>query len=288
MARLEKLKLSFRSVHGKYICAEGGGGRELVANRALPDEWETFNVANVTAGGRLQHGDRIALQARNGRWVYAAGGGGGQLLAKGTAIGDWEPLILHNLDAPGGRIVNGTRVALQAANGQFVYAQPGGKVVAAGPAIGDWEPFSVEMFTYSWWKSVHGRMLCAEGGGGRELVANRESADEWETFRLHYLDGWPLQNQHRCALRVHGWQYVYAAGGGGAQLLAKGAAVGAWEPLRVHILENPMTDVYRVAVQVANGQFVYAQPGGKVVAAGPAIGDWEPFRMTFPLILDVG
>ena len=40
--------------------------------------------------------------------------------------------------------------------------------------------------------------------------------------------------------------------------------------------------------RAADGQFVYAEPGGKIVAGGPAIGDWEPFRMTFPLILDVG
>jgi hypothetical protein len=289
MALLSKLLLNFRSVHGKYLCAEGGGGRELVANRERPDQWESFTVDNTTGGVGVQHGDRIALRARNGKWVYANNGGGEQLLAMGgPAIGAWEPLTVHNLDSPGGSIVNGTRAALQAVNGQFVYAEPGGRVVAAGPAIGGWEPFTIELFSFSWWRSAHGRFLCAEGGGGRELVANRDIPDTWERFRFHHLDGWPLQNQRRCALRANGWQYVYANNGGGEQLLAKGPAIGGWEPLRVHVLENPMTDVFSVAIQTVNGQFVYAEPGGRVVAAGPAIGDWEPFRMTFPLVLVVG
>ena len=36
--------IHLRANNGQYVCAEGGGGREVVANRDKAQEWETFTV----------------------------------------------------------------------------------------------------------------------------------------------------------------------------------------------------------------------------------------------------
>ncbi len=99
-------------------------------------------------------------------------------------------------------------------------------------------------------QSVHGKFMCAEGGGGRELVANRDSVGDWEMFRFHCFDGYDklvLQPGVRIVLRASSRQFVYADGGGGGRLLALGPGIGGWEPLMLHMIVWDATDVYRAA-----------------------------------------
>lgn len=44
-AELKKPRqVAFRAAGGQYVCAEGGGGREVVANRPTAGGWETFTL----------------------------------------------------------------------------------------------------------------------------------------------------------------------------------------------------------------------------------------------------
>ncbi len=53
---------ALRAANGHYVYAEGGGGKELVANRDVIGEWEIFNLVDL--------GDsRVAFQAANGQYV---------------------------------------------------------------------------------------------------------------------------------------------------------------------------------------------------------------------------
>ena len=36
--------IHLRAYNGQYVCAEDGGGGEVVANRDKAQEWETFTV----------------------------------------------------------------------------------------------------------------------------------------------------------------------------------------------------------------------------------------------------
>jgi hypothetical protein len=38
---------ALRAANGQYVCAEDGGGRELVANRDQALGWETFELVTV-------------------------------------------------------------------------------------------------------------------------------------------------------------------------------------------------------------------------------------------------
>jgi len=115
--------------NGMYVCAVGGGGSEIVANRTAAGLWETFGL--IALGN-----DWVALQASNGMYLCAEGGGGREVVANRTTIGEWERFKLIN---PEGR-----KISLQAANGMYVCAEGGGgrELVANRTVITPWEQFA--------------------------------------------------------------------------------------------------------------------------------------------------
>jgi hypothetical protein len=112
----------------KYVAAEGGGDRELVANRDSIGPWESFKVTHLG-------NDRLALQASNGKYVCAENGGGGAVVANRDRVGEWETFLLVR--------VSGSRIALQTHNGHYLSAEGGGgrELVANRLRIGPWESF---------------------------------------------------------------------------------------------------------------------------------------------------
>jgi hypothetical protein len=75
--------IALRTYNGQYICAENGGGRELVANRNWIAEWETFEI--------IRHdSNKISLKAYNGQYVCAENDGGYNVVVNRNAIGIWE------------------------------------------------------------------------------------------------------------------------------------------------------------------------------------------------------
>jgi hypothetical protein len=121
---------ALRAANGQFVCAEGGGGREVVANRDQVLGWETFDWVDLGGG-------RIALRAANGQYVCAEGGGGRELVANRDQVLGWE--TFEPLDLGGGR------VALRAANGQYVCAEGGGgrELVANRDQVLGWETFEL-------------------------------------------------------------------------------------------------------------------------------------------------
>jgi len=75
--------ISLRAYNGQYVCAEGGGGGEVVANRHEIGVWETFELIDL-------ENNKVALRAHNGQYVCAEGGGGGEVVANRNRIGVWE------------------------------------------------------------------------------------------------------------------------------------------------------------------------------------------------------
>ena len=121
--------IAFRVYNGQFVCAEGGGGQALVANRDWTRQWETFNLIDLG-------NNKVALQAYNGQFVCAEGGGGQALVANRDWARQWETFNLIDL--------GNNKVALQAYNGQFVCAEGGGgqALVANRDWIREWETFA--------------------------------------------------------------------------------------------------------------------------------------------------
>jgi len=135
----------------------------------------------------------IHFRANNNQYVCAENGGGGAVVAnRGRAL-EWETFTLELVD---GTFQDESRIALRTANGSYVCAEGGGghEVVANRPARGPWETFAVERVTGPLdgfrtgdsiaLRTANGSYVCAEGGGGREVVANRPARGPWETFTI--------------------------------------------------------------------------------------------------------
>ena len=82
-------RVALQASNGQYVCAEGGGGQAVVANRNAIGPWETFTLKDLG-------NNKIALQASNGNFVCAEGGGGQAVVANRNAIGSWETFTRLN------------------------------------------------------------------------------------------------------------------------------------------------------------------------------------------------
>jgi len=122
--------VALRANNGQYVCAEGGGGGEVLANRDQMKEWETFGLVQLDDGN-------VALRAINGQYISAVGGGGGKVLANQLHVKEWETFQMIG--------VGPNQVALRAHNGKYVCAEGGGgrELVANRSTIGPWETFTL-------------------------------------------------------------------------------------------------------------------------------------------------
>jgi hypothetical protein len=121
-------KVSLQAWNGQYVCAEGGGGGEVLANRNEIDEWATFDLIELKE-------NEIGLRAKNREYVYAEGGGGGEILASRKRLSEWETFTLDKL--------GDERVQLRAAKGQYVSVENDerGTVVAWRGKPHEWATF---------------------------------------------------------------------------------------------------------------------------------------------------
>jgi hypothetical protein len=85
------IQINLRTDNGHYLCAETGGGREVIANRTAVGPWETFTIVHADlSGGEISSGQGILLRTANGQFLCAEGGGGREVTADRAAIGPWE------------------------------------------------------------------------------------------------------------------------------------------------------------------------------------------------------
>ncbi|MDD4650793.1 MAG: C25 family cysteine peptidase [Methanothrix sp.] len=119
------------------------------------------------------------------------------------------------------------KIALRAANGQYVCAENGGGsyLVANRNSVGAWETFQrIDLGNGKVaLRAANGQYVCAENGGGTYLVANRNAIGAWETFT--YMD---LGNS-KIGLKASNGQVVCAENGGGDGVYANRPWVGDWE-----------------------------------------------------------
>ena len=127
-----------RAHNEQYVCAEEGGNKELMANRKLAREWETFEIVKL-------EGNHVALKAFNGKFVHAIGGGGGKLKADRNWIKSHETFTLVRR----GR----NEIALKAHNGKFVCAEGGGgrELLANRGRALEWETFNINGELAGFW-----------------------------------------------------------------------------------------------------------------------------------------
>jgi len=141
------------------------------------------------------------LQSSGGLFVCAEGGGGGPVMANRQDAGPWEHWTIHTHDDG--------RVSLQAHDGRYLTAELDNTVGCRAVESGEWERFAIETRDVGVaFLSAHGKYLCAEGGGGGPVVADRVPGatvpGEWEFF-ASAVDFWTPPTPPNTNLnRLHG------------------------------------------------------------------------------------
>ncbi|WOO79982.1 uncharacterized protein LOC62_02G003498 [Vanrija pseudolonga] len=119
---------------------------------------------------------------------------------------------------------------------------------------------------------VNGKIVCAEGGGGHPLFANRDNVGPWEQFELEY------ESPTCAAIKTKSGQYVCAEphvdGQPDFTLVANRPGAGPWETFEVEQQGGGV-----IALKAHNGKYVQATGDGPLVAKSDAVGWWETFEV---------
>lgn len=121
--------VSIKTVNGKYLCAEDGGGKAVNATRDKVGDWETFEVIDLGRG-------YIALRSQKGNYIRGSKDGTG-IFADEDEIGKRSKFQLIPL--------NNNKVAFKTYDDKYICAENGGggKVVANRDKVGNWETFEL-------------------------------------------------------------------------------------------------------------------------------------------------
>lgn len=120
---------------------------------------------------------------------------------------------------------------------------------------------------------ANGKLVCAESGGERPLVSNRDTIGGWESFYMEYPD--PEQKTVR--FKACNGKYVCADMGVPNEpngiMIPNRERAGTYETFEVYQMKDG------IALKAHNGKFVQATEGGngKLVACADQPGWWETF-----------
>lgn len=120
---------------------------------------------------------------------------------------------------------------------------------------------------------ANNQIVSAEAAGGRPLIANRSSAQQWERFDVFSMGG------NLIALRSQAnGNFVCADGGGNAPLVANRSSPSTWETFALQRNGDGSTAL----LALANGLYVCADAAGgaPLIANRTSVDTWESFVLT--------
>ncbi|WP_275587207.1 S8 family serine peptidase [Micromonospora terminaliae] len=244
-------------VNGRYVTAESGGNRPLIARGTAIGAWEKYDV--VDAGSGL-----VGLRARtNNKFVTAESGGNRPLIARSAVIGAWEKFqIIDNTD--------GTISLKATVNGRYVTApSTTSPLIATKTAIGtaekfDWDASAPVVGLKS---LANNKFVMAENGGSLPLVAKAAAVGSWEQFEIVSVgDGF-----FGLKALING-KFVTAESAGTKPLIARATAIGPWETFDF-LDYNPDGSIYLRAY--VDGQAVTAGSTGTSQLISSRTVDWN-------------
>ncbi|MBA9043100.1 hypothetical protein HNP21_006278 [Bacillus aryabhattai] len=126
-------------------------------------------------------------------------------------------------------------------------------------------------------RGFNGKYVAApDGGTHRQLIADRDVRDIWETFTLIQT---PWEGRDRYALRTHNGTFVTADLANNGIVKADARHIGEWEIFRVHFFMWERRPRLALQADRGNGYYVSADPnkGYQLAADRPGVGEWERF-----------
>lgn len=190
-------KVTFKSVHGKYLSAQPDGRAEW--NRDRADVWEYFHLEK-------RQGGKITLKGAHGKYVSAQPDGSVQINREAAPPGGWEEFTVeHQFIQPVGR-GGYNAVRLKSVHGKYLSAQSDGRVEwnRDHAPDGGWEDIDME-YTEKLYQSHHCEIKIIEAKSGKPIrfnITNRPSGNQaW--FGLY-----PVQaTDHEHGEQYQNWMY---------------------------------------------------------------------------------
>ncbi|KAG0605565.1 hypothetical protein M758_9G069200 [Ceratodon purpureus] len=144
-----------------FVSAEGGGGGQMVVNRAAISTWETFKIWRVSTGV-------YQLRVFNNMFVSAIKGGGGSVQATAANPSTWETFhIIRNQANP-------SMVHIQANNGMYLQAKDANQLTADFQGKPGWDNNDATFI-----------MKVSTWLGGEYQLANGWGASAPDVFKKH-------------------------------------------------------------------------------------------------------
>jgi len=246
----------------------------------------------------------ISLIADNGQYVCAEGGGGGAVVANSNSISPWATFRFIDLSSSMG----GNKFALKVYNEQGISLDESNKaLIAEFEGLGEIFKLIDLGSNKVALQASNGKYVCAEGGGGRAVVANSDAIGPWETFVSIVEENDGEYNDDSTIPKVaimiaptdeQSFNYPYPddikfsyftvcprdedeefdPNYEHLQLAAHETSIGPWEMFQLIDLGNQ-----RVAFKAHNGRYLSFHGSRYIVASGNAIGSQEIFK-----IIDAG
>lgn len=251
-------KFAIMTNDGHFLCAEKGGGGNLVANRESVATWETFRIVALnsnkialktynnhylslsaksrnldamldTIEGRSQfelfelEGNKIALKAANNLFVCAEGGGENEIRARSEFVNPYEVFKLVKINTYG----------LISQNGHYAVCR-NGKIVFTSKELSANETFEFVKIGDNKIaiKAPDGKYISIDENGS---YSKAETPNTSSVFIVEEVD-----NEH-IRLKTIAGKYVTAIGGGGFMMRARKNTPGPWELFRIY----PATPNYK-------------------------------------------
>lgn len=160
----------------------------------------------------------------------------------------------------------GKKIALAAANGQYVCADNSGNsdLIANRNSIGEWEQFDVVDAGNGYIAlraRINNKYVCADGGGALNLIANRTAIGDWERFN------WIGNSSGVISLKAKAnSKFVGARSGGGSTLFACCTTIDGWERFNITVLgDSKQATQPAPAVKGLQAFKVYPNPADEVL-----------------------
>ena len=211
-------RVNLQTANKLFVCAEGGGGGSVSANREEAREWETFTIWKIGGDGLIGFDDAVTLKTwDNAHYLVAEKGGGSALTAESVAVGGDETFTLRNA------------------------------LFETDP------PTYLDLNRVAFRTRYQNLYLSAINGGGSFVRANGIDAGPFENFKLTDINGGSLNGYDLIYVQPHNRSFYFnTLGVEGAELRATGTQASYYEKFMI----LKMTDGGSISGPIVEGDTV--------------------------------
>lgn len=262
-----RMPIHLKAGNGKFICADASMNNILIANREIPESWETFLLIQF-------ENNECVLRAHNNRFIYKEPDEKAGVSAFINKISEKEILSIIETDS--------NHVAFKSSDNKYLSLNENSlKLSFNADSIGMNEQFTIikeynidkkeKSRAVVHLKANNDKFISADESSNNILVANREKTGSWETFLLIRFEN------NECALRSNNHQFFSVDLNQKNAISAISKSIGRRETFTIVEIGGDY-----IAFKAFNGKFLTLDNmprGEQIFANSDSIGNQEKFMI---------